>query len=155
MAEIRVRAVGTADVALLATLHSACFADEPWGTEAMAEVLAIPGAFGFLASARGAAAGFLLALDLGEECEILTLGVLQRRRRRGVARLLLERLLAAAASRPILLEVAQDNRPALALYEGMGFVAVGRRPAYYRRPNGSVAALTMRRTTPTPPPSRG
>jgi len=155
MAEIAIRAVGPADVALLATLHATCFADEPWGTEAMAEVLAIPGAFGFLAGARGAAIGFLLALDLGAECEILTLGVLPRRRRRGVARALLEHLLAAAVSRPILLEVAEDNRPALTLYEGMGFVPVGRRPAYYRRPNGPAAALTMRRTTPTPPPSRG
>src|SRR5579872_4779511 len=119
MAEVAIRAVGIADVALLAGLHSTCFADEPWDTKAIEEVLAMPGAFGFLASARGVPIGLLLALDLGEECEILTLGVVPRRRRRGVARRLLERLLTAAASRPILLEVAEDNNPALTLYGGM------------------------------------
>jgi ribosomal-protein-alanine N-acetyltransferase len=131
---------------VLATLHAACFAEEPWRTEAMAEVLAMPGAFGFLAGGRRSACGFLVALDLGQECEILTLGVLPNRRRRGIAGRLMERLLAVAGGRQIVLEVAEDNRPALVLYEGLGFAEVGRRPAYYRRAVGPAAtALVMHR----------
>jgi ribosomal-protein-alanine N-acetyltransferase len=36
----------------------------------------------------------------------------------------------------LFLEVAADNAAALRLYKGLGFAAVGRRKAYYRRPGG-------------------
>jgi ribosomal-protein-alanine N-acetyltransferase len=117
----------------------------------MAEVLAMPGAFGFLSLDLAAASptGFLVALDLGAECEILALGVKASARRRGLARALLDRLLAAAGRRPVLLEVAEDNVAALALYRAAGFDVVGRRPAYYRRASGpAVTAIALRR----PPP---
>jgi ribosomal-protein-alanine N-acetyltransferase len=49
----------------------------------------------------------------------------------------------------VLLEVAEDNVAARALYGAAGFLEVGNRPAYYRRRSGpTVAALTLRR----PPP---
>jgi ribosomal-protein-alanine N-acetyltransferase len=36
------------------------------------------------------------------------------------------------------LEVAADNRPALALYESLGFARAGLRVGYYRRPDASL-----------------
>jgi ribosomal-protein-alanine N-acetyltransferase len=69
-------------------------------------------------------------------------------RRRGIAGALLNRLLAAVSGiTPIvLLEVAEDNEAAIALYIEAGFARVGRRPAYYRREGGArVAALQLRR----------
>jgi [ribosomal protein S18]-alanine N-acetyltransferase len=141
------RFVGAADIPVLAALHGACFPEEPWSEKAVAEVLAMPGAFG-LAMHEGEsdpATGFLLALDLGAECELLALGVHPEARRRGHARRLLADLLAIGDARPLHLEVAEDNAAALALYRGAGFAVVGRRTGYYRRPSGAVAAVLLRR----------
>jgi ribosomal-protein-alanine N-acetyltransferase len=144
------RAVSASDSDVLAALHGECFPDDPWGPQAVAEVLAMPGAFGFLAVELPAEtpSGFLLALALPEECEILALGVRPASRRRGIAASLLAGLLAAmnGAGRAVLLEVAEDNAAALGLYGGAGFAKVGCRPAYYRRGAArTVAALQLRR----------
>lgn len=144
------RPVSASDSDVLAVLHGECFPDDSWGPRAIAEVLAMPGAFGFLAVEPPAEtpSGFLLALALAEECEILALGVRPALQRRGVAGALLAGLLAAMdrVGRAVLLEVAEDNEAALGLYGGAGFATVGRRPAYYRRGAASaVAALQLRR----------
>lgn len=144
------RAVCASDSNVLGALHRECFPDDPWGPRAVAEVLAMPGAFGFLAvePPSETPSGFLLALALPEECEILALGVRPGSRRHGVAGALLSGLLAAmdCTGRAVLLEVAEDNEAALGLYRGAGFARVGRRPAYYRRGAASaVAALQLRR----------
>jgi len=140
------RAVGTADIPMVAALHGECFPEDPWNEAAITEVLAMPGAFGFLAASGEEPVGFLLALDLGVECEIVALGVRPAARRRGHAVRLLARFIEVAADRPARLEVAEDNSAALALYRGAGFRPAGRRPAYYRRPNGTaVGALLLNR----------
>lgn len=146
-----IRESGPADIAVLAALHSKCFPDDPWDAVAMAEVLAMPGAFGLLAldSSEGVPTGFLVALDLVVEFEVVAFGVLPAARRRGTGRALLEHLLAMAARRPVLLEVAEDNVAARALYGAAGFLEVGSRVAYYQRRRGPrVAALTLRRRPP-------
>ncbi|HTZ35837.1 MAG TPA: GNAT family N-acetyltransferase [Stellaceae bacterium] len=137
---------GAADT--LAMMHAACFPDDPWEAGALARIMALAGGFGWLAWDEDEAAGFMLVRDLGNECEVLSLGVLPRRRRRGIA----QALLAAAAREAqrrglpsLVLEVAVDNEPARELYRAAGFVAVGRRARYYARPDGRVDALILRR----------
>ena len=50
------------------------------------------------------------------------------------------------ARAPCFLEVDADNVPAIKLYHRFGFVKVGERAGYYRRPDGKPAtALVMRR----------
>jgi ribosomal-protein-alanine N-acetyltransferase len=146
----RSRTIAASDAAVVAALHGECFPDDPWGEQSAKEVLAMPGAFGFLAMSEDGAAptGFLIALAVEGSCEILALGVRAGWRRRGIAGALLARLLAAVAgiTPVVLLEVAEDNDAALALYIRAGFARVGRRPAYYRRTGGArVAALQLRR----------
>ena len=146
-----IRESGPADVAVLSALHGECFPDDPWDTTAMAEVLAMPGAFGLLSiePTETMPTGFLVALDLVVEFELIAFGVLPAARQHGIGRALLTYLLGMAARRPVLLEVAEDNVAARALYGGAGFLEVGSRVAYYRRRRGpTVAALTLRR----PPP---
>ena len=135
--------VSTAHAALLAGMHRICFV-EPWDAGAMAELLAMPGAFGFLAGAT-APEGFILARTAVDEAEILTILVLPPFRRQGLA----TRLIAAAAAaartagaRALFLEVAADNAAGLALYARQGFRQVGVRPRYYR---ATVDALLMRK----------
>jgi ribosomal protein S18 acetylase RimI-like enzyme len=70
-------------------------------------------------------------------------------RRRGIARMLLERLLAQAVEgglRSVRLEVVADNRGAITLYELLGFVPYGREPAAYRLGEREWDLLLMTRS---------
>ena len=141
---------GMADA--LSMLHSACFPQDPWSSFAIIEVMRIMGCFGRIAWADEMLAGFALALDLQEECEILTLGVLSERRREGIGSALLDSLCAEGrirGAKSIVLEVATDNSAALALYNVRGFMPVGHRRNYYRQASRCIDALVLRHTLTT------
>lgn len=146
------RRTGAFDVPVVAALHERCFADDVWHQKAIAEILAMPGAFGLLALRGDEPAGFLLARVAADECEILSIGVAPEFRRRGVGRMLLRAVVpaaVAAGAARLLLEVAEDNPAALALYAAEGFQASGRRTGYYRRPDAAGAdALLLSRPLP-------
>jgi ribosomal-protein-alanine N-acetyltransferase len=139
----------------LSLMHAACFPDDPWDACSCAQILALRGVFGYLAwldetPAEQHAAGFIVARDLGDEAEILTLGVMPGARRRGVGRALLDLLRTQAERRriaSIVLEVAADNDAARRLYGAAGFIRVGARPCYYRRGQVAIDALILRLTT--------
>jgi [ribosomal protein S18]-alanine N-acetyltransferase len=131
----------------LALLHTGCFPEDPWDAEALGRILGLSGAFGFVAWQGDMPVGFALARDLSGEGEILSLGVLPDCRRLGVGRILLGAVTDEAARRrlpSIVLEVADDNTAARILYADAGFIAVGRRPRYYRRNGETVDALILR-----------
>ncbi len=146
-------AVATEETApVLAALHATAF-DDPWSAADIAVLMRSPGVFAFSGglganSAAREAAGFILCRIAADEAEVLTIAVKPATRRRGVAGALLEQAMAAAlagGARTVFLEVATDNPGAQALYRAHGFGEVGRRPAYFSRPGGPVAALIMRR----------
>jgi ribosomal-protein-alanine N-acetyltransferase len=92
--------------------------------------------YALLRVARSAAGvhGFVLAWRAADELHLTDLGVAAAFRRRGLARLLVNDLRAAAeqsGARVILLEVRESNAAALALYVGAGFVELDRRARYY------------------------
>ena len=123
--------------AALAAIHGAAFPPHAaWDARAMAEVLGMPGAFGWL-DERG---GLVLARHGGGEGEILTLAVAPAVRRLGIGRALLSRVLAGAAP-PWFLEVAADNEAARALYAAAGFAPCGVRRGYF---GAGVDALVLR-----------
>jgi ribosomal-protein-alanine N-acetyltransferase len=147
---LTIRPVGPFDYAIIASIHARSFA-EAWGVGAIAELMAMPGAFGLLAAASSPQghepAGFVLARIAQDDCEILSLAVGSPHRRRGIARSLLQQataMAAAAGASRLFLEVAEDNWAARRLYATLGFAPVGRRRNYYRRGQSMVAALTMR-----------
>lgn len=136
---------------LLSALHRACFPEDPWGPGAIAQIRRIPGFFGALAADGPRPVGFVLALNLGRECEILSLGVMPAERRRGVAASLIDWVGREARRRgagALILEVAEDNAAGRALYAARGFLAIGRRANYYRRAEGAIAALVLRLALP-------
>ena len=128
----------------LARLHAAAFArDRPWTEAEFASLLALPGTL-LLGDGRA----FLLGRVAVDEAEVLTLATHPDHRRRGLAAVLLARFEEQArtlGAARVFLEVAEDNAPARALYEGHGYREVGRRKGYYARPEGAVAALVLAR----------
>jgi len=147
---IQIAPAGLAMVPVIGALHVECF-DDPWSEKSIAEVLASPGVFAVLAvtpdpQGGSTPCGFAIARVSGDEAELLSIGVAAAWRRRGVAHRLIDAVLVAIEQRRVrrlYLEVAEDNPAARQLYAGYDFVQVGRRDGYYRRREGSVAALTM------------
>jgi ribosomal-protein-alanine N-acetyltransferase len=132
----------------LAEMHRCCFPEDPWDADAVGRVMTLSGVFGYVGWEGDAPAGFILARDLGDEAEILSLGVLPQWRRHGMGRALLAAVIAQAEARRIgslVLEVATDNDAARRLYGGTGFIQVGRRPRYYRRTQNNGDGLILRR----------
>jgi [ribosomal protein S18]-alanine N-acetyltransferase len=133
----------------LSMLHRACFPEDPWSSMVITEMMRVAGCFGRLAWEDEMPSGFVLALDLRTECEILSLGVLSERRREGIGSALLDSVCSEGRTRGaghIVLEVAVDNSEALALYSARGFVPIGCRPNYYRRASRCIDALVLRLT---------
>lgn len=125
--------IGPAHAGVLHALNAACFA-QPWSHEAILETLSLPNVLAALADLAGEPAGFVCASFLGEEAELLLLGVAAPARGRGLGRMLLQTALdqaAARGARAMFLEVAADNPPAQALYRSEGFLLLNRRRAYY------------------------
>jgi [ribosomal protein S18]-alanine N-acetyltransferase len=130
------------DLPALMVLENACF-DDPWTESAVAVELRNPAAVTLvLRRDRGRIAAWACFRVVADEAELFRLAVDPRDRRRGLGRQALEQGLAEVRRRGAvhcLLEVREDNAAALALYEKVGFQAVGRRPYYYR--DGCAAAL--------------
>jgi [ribosomal protein S18]-alanine N-acetyltransferase len=131
----------------LSTLHRLCFPEDSWDLGSIGQIMRIPGFFGRIGWIQDHPVGFALALALGEEAEILSLGVLPGYRRTGAGRALLASIRLEAQRRGIervVLEVAVDNTAARALYAACGFTEVGRRRNYYHRAGCFVDALILR-----------
>jgi [ribosomal protein S18]-alanine N-acetyltransferase len=122
------------------------FGAESWSAAAYREEIADKRRRHYLAAVDGA--GVLLGWGgvrvIGDEAEILTVGVIPAARRRGIGTLLLDALLEHArhdGAEFAFLDVRVDNSDAQRIYERAGFISVGRRRGYYD--NGRTDSLTM------------
>ncbi len=133
---------------VVAALSEGCLEDA-WSEAAVGSVLATPGTFGFIALVSDTPEALILCRAAAGECEVLALCTVPERRRKGMARRLVELAFAQAGvlgAQRMVLEVAEDNSAARGLYARCGFSMVGRRALYYRRPSGKNAdALILSR----------
>jgi [ribosomal protein S18]-alanine N-acetyltransferase len=140
----------------ISALHRMCFPEDLWDARAVEQIMCMPGFFGCVVRANGAPVGFALALVLGDEAEIVSLGVLPQYRGYGIGSVILDAVCDEARLRGaerVILETASDNEPAWRLYTKRGFGVVGRRRNYYRRAGRSVDALILRAQLTTAPPA--
>jgi ribosomal-protein-alanine N-acetyltransferase len=89
---------------------------------------------------------FILVQIGGDQADILTIATHPDHRRKGLARQLLteaEKILHGEGVVTLFLDVSELNDSAKSLYKSCGYQAVGRRPRYYRTPNGRVASITF------------
>lgn len=146
-----VQAIGAERAEDCERLHAASFAF-PWSSTDFENYLAdasivADGAVNE-AAPKGPLGGFIMSRLTPPDAEFLTFAVDPSRRGAGLGRALIDRHLLnleRGGARLIFLEVADDNAPALRLYESSSFKIIGRRENYYQRANGERrAALTLR-----------
>ncbi len=126
------RAVTPADAAQLVALHldAYCGQHADWDREFFDRLLLLTTTRGLIAEQ-----GFILWQQLPDFGEIITLAVKADAQRQGVGRKLLQAYEAALMQNGIsqsILDVAEDNASARALYEHAGYALINRRPKYYR-----------------------
>jgi [ribosomal protein S18]-alanine N-acetyltransferase len=152
----RVEPLSQIAAGVVSMLHRACFPEDPWDVGAIEQIMSIPGFFGRLGWEKEEPVGFALALDLGKEAELLSLGVVRGHQRGGIGSALLHSVCCEARMRGaecIALEVAIDNDAARSLYAANGFIVVDRRRNYYRQAGQLVDALILRRALATALPA--
>jgi ribosomal-protein-alanine N-acetyltransferase len=85
--------------------------------------------------------GYLVCSRYEQVWHLMNVAVAPERRRTGVARDLISRLVEEGGGRlPFTLEVRVSNRPAITMYERLGFRSSGVRPRYYQD-NGEDALI--------------
>ena len=135
-----------ADAARLTKLHQASFANAAWSQDQIAGSLDLPTTHTALAISDNGDAGFMMTQITQDHSEILTFCVSPTFRRQGIAARLMQDALDAVRSTgclKLILEVAADNAPALALYHKAGFQNLGRRANYYAHTTPPVEALVL------------
>jgi [ribosomal protein S18]-alanine N-acetyltransferase len=126
--------IGTGhDVGELARLHGACFR-AAWSEQDFAALLQN----NLILLIGKPAVAFIILSIVQTDAEVITLGVHPQHREAKVATTLLSLALEHIAKLGVnrtTLEVADDNKVAIALYRRAGFIEVGRRKSYYQRSN--------------------
>lgn len=138
---INIRGLNAQDAAVMAQIHSGAF-DNGWPALDMSVHIKTDLCFGI----GTPLAAFIIIRSSADQAEILTITTDMAAQRRGYARALIGKACAQLRERQVnslFLEVGEDNPAARALYKSCGFVPIGRRPAYYRRKKGRIAAITF------------
>jgi len=138
------------DLNVMMGLETATFGIHAWSAETMLADVTQPHCYYLVAShpdRPDAIAGYagLLCPQGASDADIQTIAVAESARRSGLGRVLMASLLAEARQRGAqraFLEVRADNQGAHKLYDSLGFVSIGVRPAYYQ-PDG-VDAIVMK-----------
>jgi ribosomal-protein-alanine N-acetyltransferase len=120
----------------LAALDARAFA-VPWPAADFARLLANRAVGAWLLRVDGVDSAYLCFQWTAEEAEVYRIAVVPEQRRRGHARLLLDRFAAWALGQQvqrIFLEVRESNLPAVQLYRSAQFAVVARRKGYYTAP---------------------
>ena len=128
----------------LEELETLCFS-VPWTREQLRSCLPDGQHVLLVAEEDGRLLGYVGMLFVLDEGYIANVAVAPDARRRGVASALIRELLARARALELsfaTLEVRAGNVPAIALYEGFGFVPVGRRKNYYDAPKEDAVLMT-------------
>ena len=127
----------------IAQLEKVCFSD-PWSENSVASELYNPLSLWLVAVEDQIVLGYVGSQSVLDEADVMNVAVHPDFRRRHIGQVLIERLiemLREQAVHSLALEVRVSNESAIALYQKLGFVQVGRRPNYYRNPKEDALIL--------------
>jgi ribosomal-protein-alanine N-acetyltransferase len=142
---LRFRPMTTADMDEVMMIERTSFRF-PWSTGFFLQELQVACARSILAESDGRIVGYILYWLLPGAVDIHNIAVHVDFRRRGLGRVLLERVVAEARRQSMLrvtLEVRKSNLAAQKLYESIGFLTTGIRKAYYSDDGEDAFAMTL------------
>jgi ribosomal-protein-alanine N-acetyltransferase len=142
--QVAIRAFRATDAAAVTKILQDAPEAANWSGQGLGEAASWTGGVALVSEAEGVVSGFLIGRQVGDEAEILNLGVTPARRRRGEGGALLLAALYEFRSRGVsrvFLEVRESNEAGVAFYSKHGFSKTGRRSGYYREP--AEAAIMM------------
>ena len=143
---ITVRPATAADLDRVTEIEQASFSD-PWHRRAFQGLLGDRRVlFAVACLPSGVVAGYVVAWFIADEGEIANLAVAPEVRGRHLGAFLLDSAIHAARTRGVssmYLEVRDSNERARALYTSRGFIQIGRRRNYYRRPTEDALVLRL------------
>ncbi len=142
---IKIRTAEISDISAIAELEKMCFSS-PWSENSIQDTMSGENSLFLVAEKDGLVCGYIGAYYVVDEGYITNIAVNPDYRRQGVGRELLCELIVrgqALGLRFWTLEVRAGNTGAIALYEGMGFKSVGRRPRFYSNPTEDASLMTF------------
>lgn len=138
-----IRKMTLQDAPAVADLEKLCFSD-PWSEKSIASEVNNPLSYWLVAEENGEIAGYVGSQSVLDAADMMNLAVNPDYRRKGIGKALIDALTQHLMENNVialLLEVRVSNLPAIALYEKLGFVQVGRRPKYYHNPREDALIL--------------
>ncbi len=141
-----IRSLVPADLPEVEELEHRLFGD-PWPRSFFLEALADPTALLLVAERGGGVAGYLVATLVPPGAELQNLATAFVHQRGGIARALMEELIAICRTRGVRvlgLEVRVSNAAAQGLYRTLGFRLVGLRRGYYKSPIEDALLMALR-----------
>lgn len=140
--EITIAAMGPEHIPQIAEIEEALFS-APWDEASLRSELENPLSLWLVALRGNQVAGYVGSQTVLGESDMMNLAVRPEFRRQGLGRCLVNTLIYELEpdSHCLLLEVRQSNEGAIALYLGLGFRQVGKRPNYYKRPTEDALIL--------------
>jgi ribosomal-protein-alanine N-acetyltransferase len=113
----------------------------PWSLAMFVLEISKPSGICLAATEGDELLGYLVCSRYEQVWHLMNVAVAPERRRAGVARDLISKLVEEGGGRlPFTLEVRVSNRPAITMYERLGFRSSGVRPRYYQD-NGEDALI--------------
>ena len=137
---IRIERMNESHVCAVAELEKQNFS-EPWSENSVRGELTNDLALWLVALDGDSVVGYVGSQTVLGEADMMNIAVADSHRRRGIARALVEELIARLDATMLTLEVRASNAPAIRLYESLGFRQVGLRKNYYRKPKEDALIL--------------
>jgi ribosomal-protein-alanine N-acetyltransferase len=137
---VEVRRLAYSDLPAVISIERRSF-PTPWSLAMFVLELSKPSGICLAATGGDQLHGYLVCSRYDQVWHLMNVAVAPERRRTGIARGLISQLLEEGGGRlPFTLEVRVSNRPAIAMYERLGFRSAGVRPRYYQD-NGEDALI--------------
>lgn len=136
MESILIRSMVHSDVDEIFEIDRICFS-LPWSKAAFEGELKNDLAYYECAEENGKIVGYMGMWRILDECHITNVAVLPEYRKRGIATLLIDKMIKVCKCSEITkmtLEVRESNFNAINLYRKFGFCPMGKRPKYYQKP---------------------
>ena len=138
--EVRVRRLAYSDLPNVISIERRSF-PTPWSLAMFVLELSKPSGICLAATRDEELAGYVVCSRYDQVWHLMNVAVAPERRRAGVARRLISKLVAEGGGKlPFTLEVRVSNHPAITMCERLGFRSAGVRPRYYQD-NGEDALI--------------